>query len=55
VYKRQVSIRTEQMLAPGEIPTVAQATFIDLAGFTGGIGSSVLLYGTTGLTASDFA
>mgnify|MGYP000126748221 CR=1 FL=1 len=50
-----VSIRTEQMLAPGEIPTVAQATYIDLAGFTGGIGSSVLLYGTTGLTASDFA
>lgn|GEM_PF-5247959 len=50
-----VAIRTEQMLAPGEIPTVAQATYIDLAGFTGGIGSSVLLYGTTGLTASDFA
>lgn len=50
-----VSIRTEQMLAPGEIPTVGQATHIDLAGFVGGAGSSVLLYGVTGLTATDFA
>ncbi|MDW8369174.1 MAG: calcium-binding protein [Geminicoccaceae bacterium] len=50
-----VSIRTEQMLAPGEIPTVGQATYIDLAGFAGGGGSSVLLYNTTGLTAADFA
>jgi len=50
-----VAIRTEQILAPGEIPTVAQATYIDLSGFLGGAGSSVLLYGTTGLTASDFA
>lgn len=49
-----VSIRIEQLLAPGEIPTVAAATYIDLGGFTGGGGSSVLLYGTTGLTASDF-
>lgn len=49
-----VTIRTEQMLAPGEIPTVAAATYIDLGGFAGGGGSSVLLYGTTGLTASDF-
>ncbi|BCX19156.1 MAG: hypothetical protein KatS3mg117_2838 [Geminicoccaceae bacterium] len=50
-----VSIRTEQMLAPGEIPTVGQATYIDLAGLVGGAGSSVLLYGVTGLTATDFA
>lgn len=50
-----VSIRTEQMLAPGEIPTVGQATYIDLSGFVGGAGSSVLLYGVTGLTATDFA
>jgi Ca2+-binding RTX toxin-like protein len=50
-----VSIRTEQMLAPGEIPTVGQATYIDLAGFVDGAGSSVLLYGVTGLTATDFA
>lgn len=49
-----VSIRTEQMLAPGEIPSVGQSTYIDLSGFAGGGGSSVLLYGTTGLTVSDF-
>ncbi len=49
-----VAIRTEQMLAPGEIAPVAQATAIDLSGFGGGAGSSVLLYGVTGLGASDF-
>lgn len=49
-----VSIRTEQLLAPGEIAPVTQATAIDLSGFGGGAGSSVLLYGVTGLTASDF-
>ncbi len=49
-----VSIRTEQLLAPGEIPTVATATYIDLGSFSGGSGSSVLIYGTTGLTGSDF-
>jgi Ca2+-binding RTX toxin-like protein len=50
-----VAIRSEQMLAPGEIAPVAEATAIDLSGFGGGAGSSVLLYGTSGLGASDFA
>lgn len=46
----KVEVSTEQMLAPGEIPTVGEATYIDLGG-----GNSVLLYGTTGIGASDFA
>ncbi|MDW8123754.1 MAG: calcium-binding protein [Geminicoccaceae bacterium] len=50
-----VDIRIEQVLDPGGIPTVGPATHIDLSGFAGGAGSSLLLYHTTGLTASDFA
>lgn len=51
-----VTIRpAEQLLAPGEIPTVGPATYIDLSVFPGGAGSSILLYHTVGLTASDFA
>ncbi len=50
-----VSIRIEQMLAPGEIPTVGPATFIDLSLFPGGAGSSVLLYHAVGLGPTDFA
>lgn len=54
-----VRVEEQQLLAPGETPTVGQTTIIDLDvafGYAGAFTATnaVTLHGVTGLTASDF-